>query len=110
MTVAAYKRKWFDEVYAELRGSGLTDTTIASRMEYSRSYFSQVKAADHIGDDFIDKMAATFRKKFVPAGGGASEDQTGEPYGSQKDLRELKEEIVELKSLVKLMAKAIAEK
>lgn len=98
LTVATYKRKWFDEVYAELRGSGLTDTTIASRMGYSRSYFSQVKVAENIGDEFIDKMSATFRKRFIPKQ-TASEDQQS-VSADQKQLSEVAEELKALKHLV----------
>lgn len=90
MTVAAYKRKWFDELYRELRGDGLSDTTIASRMGYSRSYFSQVKVAENIGDEFIDKMSSTFRRKFIPTAGSKEEATDVERMTSAEIARELK--------------------
>lgn len=75
LTVAEYKRDWFDRKVAELKQRGLKDTEIAAQMGVGRSYFSQVVNGDNVGDAVVDRMCSAFGFQY-PDVAPVSKDQT----------------------------------
>lgn len=64
LTVAEYKRQWFDAKRAELHARGLRDVQIAEQMGMKRAYFSQVVNGMVPSDKFLDRMCAAFGFSF----------------------------------------------
>lgn len=77
LTVADYKRTWFDARRAELHAKGLKDVQIAEQMGIKRAYFSQIVNGLTVSDQVVDRMTSAFGFKFLPVEQGA-ERQTPE--------------------------------
>lgn len=65
MTVAEYKREWFDAKRAELHAKGLKDAHIAEQMGIKRAYFSQVANGMAVSDQVVDRMCSAFGFRFI---------------------------------------------
>lgn len=94
LTVAEYKKDWFDRKMDELRGRGLNDTKIARQMGVGRSYLSQVVTTDKVGDAIIDRMCKSFGFQF-PDPVVSSKDRTVVPAGTVTVSEDLFRDLVE---------------